>query len=357
MRVRRFFRTAGALLTAACFLLILLWPLAGGWDETAVLEVWFLDVGQGDAALVRCGDEAMLVDGGPITASGKIFTFLRNTLQLTHLRCIVASHPHDDHIGGLSAALNALQTDLLLTPVLHYDSKPFADMMKYAEAQGTQIMQARDGDSFSLGGATVTVVSAWQDAPSVNDQSVFLRVDWGEVSVLFTGDAEYPAEYSAIDIGAELRCTVLKVAHHGSDTSTTDEFVRAASPQWAVISCAADNPYGHPMQPVLDSLAKGHVQLHRTDLEGDIHLISDGRSLIWETEREADPALLAIAPRTAAQDRALPEAVYIGNRNSQRFHYPDCASVVDMKPANQVLFQSREEAIEAGYTPCGRCKP
>ena len=252
----------------------------------AELDVYYLDVGQGDAAVVLCEGEAMVIDGGPVKASSFMYSFIKNTLGLHSVKYMIASHPHEDHIGGLSGVLNAVPVDLILSPVLEWDSKPFDSLLKYADYQGCPILVPQDGDEFILGGATITILLCWPEAWGENDMSIVLRIDYGETSFLFTGDAEYMAEYMAIDNELPLKANVLKVGHHGSISSSTGEFLDAVRPEYAIISCGKDNSYGHPHKETLEALKNRDVSIFRTDLNGTIHFHSNGEDITFETERK-----------------------------------------------------------------------
>lgn len=315
-------------------LLIILTLVTG--NAYADLSVHFIDVGQGDAALVVCDGEAMLIDGGPASASQSVYSYLRQ--EVDSLSAMIATHPHDDHIGGLSAALNAVPVDVIYSPVTNWDSKAWHSLKKYASDQGAPIVIPQEGDSFPLGNATVTILHCWPDAWAENDMSIVLRVDYGITSFLFTGDAEEMSEAMMLTDQIPLGADVLKVAHHGSRYSSTPEFIEAVAPSWAVISCGEGNPYGHPHEETLRALAG--VNILRTDQLGTIVFHSNGQTLTVTTT--GSPAVTA---------------VYIGNRNSMKFHCPDCPSVADMAEHNKVPLASREDAIALGYKPCGNCKP
>ena len=302
----------------------------------ADLSVHFLDVGQGDAALVICDGEAMLIDGGPVSASQFLYTYLRK--ETDSLSVMIATHPHDDHIGGLAAVLNAVPVDVIYSPVTNWNSKAWDSFFKYASAQGTLIVIPQEGDSFLLGSSTVTILHCWPEAWAENDMSIVLRVDYGSTSFLFTGDAEEMSEYMMLTDQVPLAASVLKVGHHGSRYSSSPEFIEAVAPSWAVISCGEGNPYGHPHEETLHNLSG--VKVLRTDRLGTIVFHSDGQTLTVST---ADAPEVAVA--------------YIGNRNSMKFHFPDCPSVADMAEHNKVPLASREDALALGYIPCGSCKP
>ncbi len=268
--------------------LILSFAIIAATTAEADLQIHFLDVGQGDAAIILCDGEAMMIDGGLPGASQFIYSYIRNTLKLDMIEVMVATHPHDDHIGGLAAALNAVPVELIVSPVLEWDSRPFNSMLKYAEAQGTPITTAFDGDTWHIGGALVTVIVCWPEAPTVNDMSIMLRIDYGSTSFVFTGDAGIMTEYIGVANSIPLKADVLKVGHHGSKTSSSLEFLTEVFPAYAVISCGKGNSYGHPNQETLNLLKFISAKVYRTDLQGTIICTSNGKSITWQTERTTD---------------------------------------------------------------------
>ncbi len=258
----------------------------------ADLQVYFLDVGQGDSTLVICDGESMIIDGGPASASEFLYAFIRDTLKLEHMDYVISTHPHEDHVGGLSAVLNAVPVDLILSPLTEWNSKKFESMKSLASKQGAPIIVPDEGDTLQLGGATVTVLHCWPQAgtyTTTNDTSIVVRIDYGETSIIVTGDAEYTSEYMMIDSGLPLKADVLRVGHHGSYTSTTQEFLEAVGPQYAVISCGKGNDYGHPHQVTLNKLAG--IELYRTDLQGTVLCVSDGHNIRFTVEKETQEDL------------------------------------------------------------------
>lgn len=259
--------------------------LAGtAFSESAGLTVHFIDVGQADAAVLLCDGEVMMIDGGNVGDSSLIYAYLTKTLGLSHIDYMIATHPHEDHIGGLPAALNACTVGTIFSPVTEYDIEVFADIKKYADLQSTPIIVPSAGECFMLGSAKVQFLSLGTAYSDVNDLSLVVRIDYGETSFLFMGDAGWEAEHDMIGSGLALSADVLKVGHHGSDTSSSYVFIREVMPKYAVISVGSDNPYGHPSEDTISRLVDAGAMVYRTDQCGTIICRSDGRDLYFKTE-------------------------------------------------------------------------
>lgn len=320
----------------------------------STFEVHYIDVGQGDCSLILCDGRAMLIDGGEASESSKVYAYLR-AHNVKHLDYIVASHAHSDHIGGLSGALNYATVDIALCPVTEYDSKSFESFEKYLNAQSVNITVPCVGDVYSLGSATVQVLGPQKRYDEINDTSIVLKVTYGQTSFLFTGDAERVAEADILSAGYDLSSTVLKVGHHGSDTSTSYPFLREIMPDYAVIQVGEDNSYGHPTEDTLSRLRDADVTVYRNDLQGTIICSSDGAEVSFSTEKneavKTNPTVI-VAPETETTDD---HDEYIGNKNSKKFHLPSCKNLPAEK--NRVYLDSRQMAIDGGFDPCGNCNP
>jgi competence protein ComEC len=307
-------------------------------------SVQFIDVGQADAALVQCDGKFMLIDGGNAADSSKIYSVLQKNGANT-LEYVVATHEHEDHVGGLAGALSYAKAKTILCPVTQGDSKAFQNFKAKADANGG-ITVPKTGAIYTLGSATMQIVAV--NAGEGNDSSIMLRIQYGKNAFLFTGDGERAAEQAALSSGYNLQADVLKVGHHGSDTSTSYLFLREVMPKIAVLSVGENNAYGHPDEAVLSRLRDCEAKLYRTDMQGDIIIRSDKTNLTVTTDKNQD-----IETNPTEPDGG--DITYIGNINSHVFHLPSCSSLP--KEENRVYFSSREEAIQAGMTPCKRCNP
>ncbi len=322
-----------------------------------VLEVYFIDVGQGDASLLCCDGHYMLIDGGPPESSDVIFAFLREH-DIEKLDYIVATHPDADHIGGLAAALEASEVGRAFCPVLKYDNYSFQAFSDRLVRQQVELETPSCGMVFELGSAHCTVIGPTEESEKTNNNSIVIRVAFGNTSFLFTGDAEGVEEDSILKSGCDLASDVLKVSHHGSEYATTDAWLEEVKPSIAVISCGMDNSYGFPTAPVLKRLQQRGVTLYRTDLQGDILIRSDGVRLEVTTEKDTDQDVFTepiLEP--SVPDDGL-EHDYVINVRTGKFHNPDCDAVSKMDEKNKQEYHgTRNSLIEEGYAPCKMCAP
>ncbi len=332
-----------------------------GAAQAGTLTVTWLDVGQGDAAVIQCGGQAMLIDGGKPEKSSYIYAWLQQH-GLRYLDVIVATHVDADHIGGLSGALNYASVGTAYCPVTTGTTETFQSFVKYLAQRGKQITVPTAGATFTLGGAQVQILGPLHSAEDSNDNSIVLKVSFGATSFLFTGDAERAEEQDLLNAGVNLQSTVLKVGHHGSDTSTSYPFLRAVAPQYAVISVGAGNSYGHPTEAVLSRLRDAGVTTFRTDMQGEITAVSDGQTVNFSVAKNAMAETLANAGAGQNANQAggtgTTAGSYVLNTNSHKFHRPSCSSVDTISPKNRKdVNESREQIISEGYAPCKRCNP
>lgn len=307
------------------------------------LTVHYLDVGQADCILVQCEGENLLIDGGNVEDSDRVVAYLLDQ-KVTDLDYVVCTHAHEDHVGGLPAVLAVFETKTLWCPVTEYDSKCFRDFLYYADQQDLELTCPQPGSTYELGDAQITVLGPVRDYDEPNNTSIVLRVDYGETSFLFTGDAETQVEQDILDAGYDVSATVLKTGHHGSSTSNSYRWLREVSPAYAVIPVGTGNSYGHPHDEVLSRLRDAEITTYRTDLQGHIVCRSDGTDVRFETVKQA-----AVTNPT----EPISTDVFIGNRSSKKLHLPSCSGLP--VEHNRVEFDDYDRAIAAGYTPCGNC--
>jgi competence protein ComEC len=269
---------------AFLFLLnIFAWLAIFGLCETRFLRVTFFDVGQGDAILIETpGRNRILIDGGPdsvvLEKLSENLPFWDRTIDL-----LVLTHPDSDHVTGLIHVLNNYKVEnVLWTGVLKEDAV-FKKWQELIEKENARIFTAKAGQKIIAPGTDAEVLFPFESlegeqVKDANNLSVVLKLDFGEISFLFTGDIYESTERKLIEKGIDIDSDVLKVGHHGSKTSTCEEFAREVLPEVAVISAGKDNNYGHPHKETLDTLGKYDITIFRTDLQGDIKIISDGKN-------------------------------------------------------------------------------
>ncbi len=248
------------------------------------LEVHFIDVGQGDATLIRCGENSMLIDAGE-NSEGELVTAYLQEQGVEQLDYVIGTHPHSDHIGGLDTVIRAFEPEVVMLPDKVHTSRTYEDVLLAVQEKELSITTPKPGETYVLGEAEFTIIAPVTDyASHLNNWSIRLRLVHGSNRFVFAGDAEEKAERDIVAGGLPLEAEVLQVGHHGSGTSTTDEFLQAVSPDYALISCGRDNQYGHPHADTLAKLKAAGSQIYRTDEMGTVVVTSDGTDLIWSCE-------------------------------------------------------------------------
>lgn len=253
--------------------------------ENSSFEVDYINVGQADSSLIICDGEAMIIDGGNIGDSQLIASYL-NWKGIDTLKYVVCSHAHEDHVGGLSAALSVAKAEKVYAPKKEANTKAYKDFKNKVSQQGLKIKHPKAGESVLLGSSRIDFLGPVKEkGKDTNSTSIVLKVTYGNTSFLFTGDAERDEEEEILSSGANLKSTVLKVGHHGSRTSTSYPFIREIMPQYAVISCETGNDYGHPHKETMSRLSDAGVEAYRTDTQGHITMTSDGNNITVKTQK------------------------------------------------------------------------
>lgn len=249
------------------------------------MELHFIDVGKADAILIRSQGKAALLDAGYDMPDDLVGSYLRR-FGVDELEYVIMSHPDKDHIGGMPQVFQDFPVKTFvqgpLSQAVLPDSEEYANLQKAVSGLPRLVMEP--GDSIELGAATLTALAPLKEYDGSNDSSLVLRLECQGFTALFCGDIEKKAEADLIESGQELSAHLLKVAHHGSKTSTTAAFVEAVSPQIAII-CVGNDRNGLPREEPLRTLEEAGAEIYRTDTDGDVVLIFNGETLQIKTER------------------------------------------------------------------------
>lgn len=245
------------------------------------VNVFYIDVGQGDCELIHTENANILIDAGENLPENpaKIISFAKQ-LEIEKFDYVIATHPHSDHIGGMADVLREIPTDAVIMPYLSEENTPttriYEELLDTIEELNIPVLEAEPGASYSVDGLTLNILAPLEQDENLNNMSVVVKVCYGNSSYLFEGDAESSAESAILDNGENVRADILKAGHHGSRTSSTKAYLKAVDPEIAVISCGEGNSYGHPHQQTLDKFRELGITFYRTDTQGTITIGTDG---------------------------------------------------------------------------------
>lgn len=255
------------------------------------LKVTYMDVGQADSILIQIPNgKSILIDAGNNEDSEMIISYLRKQ-GIRRLDIVIGTHPHEDHVGSLDKVIQTFEVGEIIMPKVTTNTQTFKEVLTAIQDKGLKIKEAKAGLKLELGstGVESPQISAELLAPrsnhyeDMNNYSAVLRLAYGQNIFLFTGDAENVAEDEMLASSSNLKADVLKVGHHGSNSSTTSEFLNKVSPKYAVFSVGKDNTYGHPTPSTLNRLTKSGVEVYRTDELGTIIAESDGTEITFKS--------------------------------------------------------------------------
>lgn len=240
------------------------------------LQVYYLDVGQADCILIRNQDKNMLIDAGNNEDGPKLVSYFKE-LGIKEFEYVIGTHPHEDHIGGLDDIINSFKVNNVLLPEAYTTTKTFTDVLTAIENNNLEITVPNIGDNINFAKTNIEVIYIGNNEEDLNNNSIVLKLTYGKYSYLFTGDATSAAEEKMLD--KDIKADVLKVAHHGSEYSSTDRFLKKVNPDYAIISVGQDNSYGHPSDKTIERLQKYTQNIYQTKDYGTIVTISNGDNI------------------------------------------------------------------------------
>lgn len=311
------------------------------------LEVHFIDVGQGDSILVLSPNgSTMLIDAGTQSSGEKIVSYLKKA-GISTIDKFIATHPHSDHIGGAQDIFKNFEVKKVYDSGFVHTSQMFENYLLTIKEKGIPFVKAERGKTINLDSDLDIKILHPGELNDANNSSVVLHMKYNDVSFLFTGDAEKEAEESILEYAKDIQAKILKVGHHGSDTSTTQTFLNTVNPEVAVIQVGTGNTYGHPTNETLNKLSAAWIKIYRNDLQGDIVVTTDGKTYSIsaqpfvhqtsqqnESETVAEPVIDVVSSITGrinintASLEELQEIIHIGPAYAQR--------IIELRPYTSI---------------------
>lgn len=243
-----------------------------------------IDVGQGDSAIIEQNGHYMLIDAGTNACEQDLISYI-DSLGITKFDYIIATHAHEDHIGSMDAVVNKYNVDKILFAKHTTTTKTFENFVTAVNNKGLKLYAPSVNEEFAFQDTKfIALAPNSSKYEEINNYSIVIKVIYGDKSFLFAGDAEELSEEEMLDKNLDLSADVLKVGHHGSKSSTSQKFLNAVNPKYAVISAGMDNDYGHPTQTVMDRLKNKNIAVYRTDESGTIILTSDGKNISFNKD-------------------------------------------------------------------------
>ena len=325
-----------------------------------LMRVHFIDVGQADSAFIELGNgQTMLIDAGRSGNASTIVNYIKG-LHYETIDYVVASHPHDDHIGGMATVLDSFNIGKMYMPKQAHTITAFTNMLDVIEDKNIELYTAKAGTSIlSSGIIDIDVLAPFADSDSnLNNISAVVRITYGKTVMLFTGDAEHVIENQLLNSGID--ADVLKVGHHGAGSASSSSFIKAVSPEVAVISVGEGNSYGHPHADTLSILNKVGAKIYRTDEQGTIVVTADQNKKITvnkkaSTVKENAPPVVVQTPLDKVQDEPSvsdnQSQVVYRTRTGKKYHRAGCSYL------KSIIETTVSEAQSMGLGPCARCNP
>mgnify|MGYP002580473090 CR=1 FL=1 len=344
-------------------------------ERPSILSITYLNVGQGNSVFIECDDHYMLIDGGASDQSSKIYSFLEKK-DIEKLDFVVATNTNEKNVGGLAAALKEYDCDMVLAPTNEASNEAYSSFLKYTEKNKKSVIVPEVNDTYTLGDAKISVLAC---ASKIDEtQPIILLIQHFDTKYLFASDVKAEEEGALCKrYGEALKSDVLFIGNHGSSISSSDAFLDTVNPKIAILSVDGNDGSGLPESKVLDALHQRNIDLYRTDCNGDIKLVSDGKSINISTAKKANlnqlltPGFIPTptpeptptptpepTPEPVVEEQQPIEQHYIINTNTGKFHYPTCRSIKRMKDKNKLEFTgTRDDVLARGYSPCMICNP
>lgn len=252
-------------------------------ENENMIKIHYIDVGQGDSILIQVNNINMLIDAGTTSSIDKLTTYL-NKQNISKLDYVVATHPHEDHIGGMATIINKYKIGAFYAPKIISNTRTFENMINALKSKNLKINTAKEGVTINLGKNAQCIMLApnSESYDSLNNYSAVLKITYGNSKFLFQGDAEKLSEREILSKNLDVTCDILKVGHHGSTSSSYTAYLDKAAPNIAIISCGKNNDYGHPHKATIAALKKRNIQIYRTDIDVNIVFESDGTTIKQE---------------------------------------------------------------------------
>ncbi len=305
-----------------------------------VMKVHYIDVGQGDSVLIESNGSYMLIDAGKANKSETIINYLKY-IGVKKLDYVIWTHPDADHIGGAADVIESFSIGKVIMPGKTHTTDTFENLLSAIKKKGLKITRPEFGNKYTVGMSSFTIIAPNKEYEDNNNSSAGLKLVNGDTSFLFIGDAEKEAIDDIMANGLDLKADVLMAGHHGSDTSTTKEFLNAVDPDSAVISVGKDNSYGHPADTTLKLFRDNKIKLYRTDENGTIVASSNGKTVTFT-------ATAYDFKSSANTDGSI---VYI-TETGKKYHVADCPYLSQGK-----IKTTLKEAKDEGLSPCSKCNP
>ena len=249
-------------------------------SESNMMYVDFIDVGQGNCTLVHMGDTAILVDSGEVGAAQTVISYIKN-LGIDELDCVLVTHPHSDHMGAMTKILYEFEIKDLIMPEIPEDIIPtnstYEKFLTAVSDNAENVIPAEAGMTYSYGEMNLEILAPLHGYDNLNDMSAVSRVSFGETSVMFMGDASTAVEKDLLNTGKDFSADIINIGHHGSKTASSQKWLEAVNPEFAVICCGAGNEYGHPHSVVTERLDNIGIEYYRTDLNGTVVFQSNSK--------------------------------------------------------------------------------